>query len=37
MLDVNLNGDVSIWIAAELQERGIPFVFGTGLNTSHAL
>ena len=34
MLDVNLNGDLSICIAAELQERGIPFVFCTAY--SHA-
>jgi DNA-binding LytR/AlgR family response regulator len=34
MLDVNLNGDLSFGIAAELQERGIPFVFCTGY--SHA-
>ena len=29
MLDVNLNGELSLCIAAELQERGIPFVFCT--------
>jgi hypothetical protein len=34
MLDVNLNGDLSICIAGELQERGIPFVFCTAY--SHA-
>ena len=34
MLDVNLNGDLSLGIAAELQERGIPFVFCTAY--SHA-
>ncbi len=34
MLDVNLNGDLSISIAAELQKRGIPFVFCTAY--SHA-
>jgi CheY-like chemotaxis protein len=27
MLDVNLNGELSLCIAAELQERQIPFVF----------
>jgi response regulator of citrate/malate metabolism len=34
MLDVNLNGDLSLGIAAELQEREIPFVFCTAY--SHA-
>jgi response regulator of citrate/malate metabolism len=34
MLDVNLNGDLSFGIAAELQERGIPLVFCTAY--SHA-
>ncbi len=34
MLDINLNGDLSICIAAELHERGIPFVFCTAY--SHA-
>ena len=34
MLDVNLNGELSICIAAELQEHGIPFVFCTAY--SHA-
>ena len=34
MLDVNLNGELSICIAAELQERAIPFVFCTAY--SHA-
>jgi CheY-like chemotaxis protein len=34
MLDVNLNGDLSLGIAAELQERAIPFVFCTAY--SHA-
>jgi hypothetical protein len=29
MLDVNLNGDLSLVIAAEMQERRIPFVFCT--------
>ena len=29
MLDVNLSGDLSLCIAAELQELGIPFVFCT--------
>ena len=44
MLDVNLNGDLSLGIAAELQERGFPLFSApptamhlTGLNTSHAL
>ncbi len=34
MLDLNLNGELSLCIAAELQERGIPFVFCTAY--SHA-
>ena len=34
MLDVNLNGDLSLCIASELQQRGIPFVFCTAY--SHA-
>jgi CheY-like chemotaxis protein len=34
MLDVNLNGDLSICIAAELQERAIPFVFCTAYSNA---
>ena len=34
MLDLNLNGELSLCVAAELQERGIPFVFCTAY--SHA-
>ena len=34
MLDLNLNGELPLCIAGELQERGIPFVFCTAY--SHA-
>ena len=34
MLDVNLKGDLSFGIAAELQERAIPFVFCTAYSNA---
>ena len=37
LLDVNLNGEMSWDIAAVLQERGIPFVFSTGYDSSNIL
>jgi len=37
LLDVNLDGKMSWEVALVLQERGIPFVFGTGYNVSAVL
>jgi two-component sensor histidine kinase/CheY-like chemotaxis protein len=37
LLDINLNGEMSWDIAAVLQERGIPFVFSTGYDSSSIL
>ncbi len=37
LLDINLNGEMSWDIAAVLQERGIPFVFSTGYDSSKIL
>jgi len=37
LLDVNLDGEMSWDVATVLQERGIPFVFSTGYDTSNFL
>ncbi len=35
VLDINLNGAKVFDLAADLQERGIPFLFATGYGNSH--